>query len=118
MQAVYRDGSFLAQCQATFGEIDGNTVWEAVNSYFDTLPLAATIDDAVFCVHGGIPRELCEPGASLDLIHQVLPHQARSHCTVRNRTSTEFRERTRRAPRLRMTEQTPIASIRTLIQIY
>jgi diadenosine tetraphosphatase ApaH/serine/threonine PP2A family protein phosphatase len=71
IQAHYQDGSFLTQCLATFGESDGIAVWDAVNGYFDTLPLAASIDGAVFCVHGGIPQELCEPGASLDLIRQV-----------------------------------------------
>ena len=73
VQAHYQDGSFLTQCLATFGESEGVAVWEAVNGYFDTLPLAASIDGAVFCVHGGIPQELCEPGASLDLIRQVKP---------------------------------------------
>ncbi len=72
----YQDGSFLRQCQATFGDADGAAAWEAVNIYFDTLPLAATIDETVFCVHGGIPQELCEPGASLDLIRQVCPSLA------------------------------------------
>ena len=48
-------------------------MWEAVNGYFDTLPLAASIDGSVFCVHGGIPQELCEPGATLELIRQVRP---------------------------------------------
>jgi hypothetical protein len=71
LQAHYQDGSFLTQCLATFGESEGMAVWEAVNVYFDTLPLAASIDGAVFCVHGGIPQELCEPGSSLDLIRQV-----------------------------------------------
>jgi hypothetical protein len=37
---------------ATFGESEGVAVWEAVNGYFDTLPLAASIDGTVFCVHG------------------------------------------------------------------
>ncbi|KAJ1473269.1 Metallo-dependent phosphatase-like protein, partial [Baffinella frigidus] len=54
-----------------FGESDGYAVWESVNQFFDTLPLAAAIDDTIFCVHGGIPRALCRPGSSLDLIRQM-----------------------------------------------
>jgi len=67
----YQDGSFLRQCSRLFGEADGNTVWEAVNEYFDVLPLAAIIDDRIFCVHGGIPATLNEPGASLAMIEEV-----------------------------------------------
>ena len=67
----YQEGSFLSQCLTTFGESDGYAVWEAVNNFFDTLALAATIDDTIFCVHGGIPRELCMRGSSLDLIRNV-----------------------------------------------
>jgi hypothetical protein len=40
----YQEGSFLNQCLGMFGENDGYAVWEAVNNFFDTLPLAASID--------------------------------------------------------------------------
>ena len=33
-------------------------LWNRTNAVFDYLPLAATIDDVIFCVHGGIPRPL------------------------------------------------------------
>lgn len=33
-------------------------MWEQTNRVFDYLPLAATIDDVIFCVHGGIPRPM------------------------------------------------------------
>jgi diadenosine tetraphosphatase ApaH/serine/threonine PP2A family protein phosphatase len=92
----------LSQCLNTFGESDGYAVWEAINNFFDTLPLAASIDGivqkfcmfypgvrsyifyvliflislslssgSVFCVHGGIPRELCQAGSSMDIIRRV-----------------------------------------------
>jgi diadenosine tetraphosphatase ApaH/serine/threonine PP2A family protein phosphatase len=67
----YQAGSFLTQCLQAFGDHDGHVVWEAVNTFFDTLPLAASIDNAIFCVHGGIPRELCAADGSLDLIKRV-----------------------------------------------
>jgi hypothetical protein len=67
----YAEGSFLWQCRDVFGESKGDVLWEFVNKFFDTLPLAAQIDHSIFCVHGGIPKELCEPGASLSMISQV-----------------------------------------------
>jgi diadenosine tetraphosphatase ApaH/serine/threonine PP2A family protein phosphatase len=53
----YGDRSFLYQCERRFGEELGFEVWEAINSAFDRLPLAATIDDEIFCIHGGFPRK-------------------------------------------------------------
>ncbi|XP_032239117.2 uncharacterized protein LOC116618970 [Nematostella vectensis] len=47
--------TFKRECHAKFGDEVGQEVWKAINSVFDVLPLAATIDDKVFCVHGGIP---------------------------------------------------------------
>ena len=36
----YGEGSFLAQCLKLFGSVDGQLMWEVVNTFFDTLPLA------------------------------------------------------------------------------
>lgn len=52
----YGDRSFLWQCEIRFGPDVGGRVWEAVNHAFDALPLAALVDDEIFCVHGGLPR--------------------------------------------------------------
>eukprot|EP00771_Trimastix_marina_P001212 gnl/Trimastix_PCT/2266.p1 GENE.gnl/Trimastix_PCT/2266~~gnl/Trimastix_PCT/2266.p1 ORF type:complete len:598 (-),score=173.33 gnl/Trimastix_PCT/2266:563-2356(-) len=53
---VYGDGSFRAQCHRCFGPANGERVWRAFNDTFEHLPLAAVIDNQLFCVHGGFPR--------------------------------------------------------------
>lgn len=54
----YGERSFIWQCRNRFGDDIGYRVWEACNSVFDRLPLAAVIDQDIFCVHGGIPRPI------------------------------------------------------------
>mmetsp|Transcript_1615 Transcript_1615/g.2139 ORF Transcript_1615/g.2139 Transcript_1615/m.2139 type:complete len:641 (-) Transcript_1615:58-1980(-) len=56
----YKERSFLFQCCDRFGEELGHKVWEQINSAFDRMPLAAVIDQDIFCVHGGIPRPITE----------------------------------------------------------
>ena len=46
-------------------------LWEETNRVFDYLPLAATIDDVIFCVHGGIPRPLSPTESALDSINMI-----------------------------------------------
>jgi diadenosine tetraphosphatase ApaH/serine/threonine PP2A family protein phosphatase len=52
----YAERSFIYQCRARFGDDIGYRVWEGCNQVFDRMPLAAVIDQDIFCVHGGIPR--------------------------------------------------------------
>lgn len=47
--------TFYNECLVKYGENEGLKVWNAINNVFDVLPLAAVIDDKVFCCHGGIP---------------------------------------------------------------
>jgi len=42
---------FYSECYKKYGKADA---WNAVNMVFDYLPLAALIDNKIFCVHGGI----------------------------------------------------------------
>lgn len=49
----------------------GYNLWTKLNQLFEHLPLAAVIDSKVFCVHGGIPRDM----AARNL--QVLPEIAK-----------------------------------------
>lgn len=39
---------FFRECLSKFGDTLGKEVWDAINSVFDVLPLAAVIDDKVF----------------------------------------------------------------------
>jgi diadenosine tetraphosphatase ApaH/serine/threonine PP2A family protein phosphatase len=56
----YHERSFIYQCRSRFGDDVGYRLWEACNSVFDRLPLSAVIDQDIFCVHGGIPRPVCD----------------------------------------------------------
>ena len=48
------DHGFWMQCKRVFGP--NNKVYEALNSVFDCMPLAAIVDNVLFCTHGGVPR--------------------------------------------------------------
>ncbi|CAH0602808.1 unnamed protein product [Chrysodeixis includens] len=47
--------TFYNECIVKYGDSEGNKIWTAINNVFDVLPLAAVVDDKVFCCHGGIP---------------------------------------------------------------
>ena len=53
---LYQSGSFRRQCTVTYGRREGVTLWERFNACFEQMPLAAVIDNKIFCVHAGIPR--------------------------------------------------------------
>ena len=69
--AWYKQRCFLHQCRVRFGRY-GDSIWEKVNQVFDCLPFAATIDESIFCVHGGIPpRETSLPGNRIQQMLQI-----------------------------------------------
>ncbi|XP_028968169.1 uncharacterized protein LOC100908605 [Galendromus occidentalis] len=57
IRGVQKIFGFHSECCQKFGENLGTRVWEAINKCFDAMPLAAVIDDKLFCVHGGIPPD-------------------------------------------------------------
>jgi len=61
---------FYAECVKKYGE---PTVWREITDLFDFLPVSALIDDAIFCVHGGLSPSLLtlDQLALLDRFHEV-----------------------------------------------
>lgn len=55
-EELYMSGSFKSQCKLTYGMRDGERLWNDFNRCFEMMPLAAVIDNKIFCVHAGIPR--------------------------------------------------------------
>ncbi len=66
----YGERCLLSQCNMKYGNESGMVVWEAINTVFDRLPLAAIIDEDIFCLHGGIPRPVNRMN-EIDLIMQI-----------------------------------------------
>eukprot|EP00794_Sanderia_malayensis_P014108 gene14108-15582_t len=62
MRSIQLNHTFYGECMMKFGSSNGVKIWEAVNKCFDRLPLAAVIDDKIFCVHGGIPSQKYSKG--------------------------------------------------------
>lgn len=46
--------TFREECVHKFGD-DGKEMWDRLCAVMDCMPVAATIDDHVFCCHGGVP---------------------------------------------------------------
>eukprot|EP01064_Diplonema_japonicum_P020353 TRINITY_DN2963_c5_g1_i1.p1 TRINITY_DN2963_c5_g1~~TRINITY_DN2963_c5_g1_i1.p1 ORF type:complete len:507 (+),score=61.21 TRINITY_DN2963_c5_g1_i1:25-1521(+) len=53
---VYGSESLAAQCTEQFGSSNGKELFSLCCDLFTHLPLCATVDSKVFCVHGGVPR--------------------------------------------------------------
>lgn len=49
---------FREVCEKFRNQQLGVDVWETLNKTFDLMPVAATIDDQIFCSHGGIPTSV------------------------------------------------------------
>ena len=47
---------FRLECMERLGDEQGVHVWRRINDLFNYLPLAATIEGKILCMHGGIGR--------------------------------------------------------------
>ena len=54
-----------------FGETLGQQVWEEINNAFDCMPIAAVVDNKIFCIHGGIPSNLNGQPVFLEDINKI-----------------------------------------------
>lgn len=71
LRSVQEMFHFKSECLEKFGDEIGIQVWDAVNDCFDVMPIAATVDDRVFCVHGGIPSPENEGGGYIEAINKI-----------------------------------------------
>lgn len=46
--------SYKKECLDKYGSELGTKIWQMTNQLFDLLPVAATVDNTIFCVHGGL----------------------------------------------------------------
>ena len=70
----YGAGCLKAQCKEHFGAEKGGLgekVYEMINQVFDRMPLAAVVDEQIFCVHGGIPRPPVSGADTLAMVSKL-----------------------------------------------
>lgn len=61
---------FLDSCVRLYGESYGTFIKNSVQWVFNFLPFAASIDNQIFCVHGGLPR-LLSVDPACDVIEKI-----------------------------------------------
>jgi diadenosine tetraphosphatase ApaH/serine/threonine PP2A family protein phosphatase len=49
---------FRLECTERLGESGGIWIWQRMNALFNWMPLAATIEDKIVCMHGGIGKSI------------------------------------------------------------
>ena len=50
--------NFQKECTQKYGQKIGLKVWQLINGVFDVLPIAAIINESIFCANGGIPQSI------------------------------------------------------------
>lgn len=55
LRAIQQAFTFHRECIDKLGPSLGASVWANINKCFDSMPVAALIDQHIFCCHGGIP---------------------------------------------------------------
>lgn len=55
LRAIQQAFTFHRECVEKLGPSLGAQIWANINKCFDSMPVAALIDQHIFCCHGGIP---------------------------------------------------------------
>lgn len=55
LRAIQQAFTFHRECIEKLGPTLGAQIWTTINKCFDSMPVAALIDQHIFCCHGGIP---------------------------------------------------------------
>lgn len=55
LRAIQQAFTFHKECIDKLGPTLGPQIWTSINKCFDSMPIAALIDQHIFCCHGGIP---------------------------------------------------------------
>lgn len=55
LRAIQQAFTFHRECIDKLGPALGAQIWASINKCFDSMPVAALIDQHIFCCHGGIP---------------------------------------------------------------
>jgi len=65
-ESVNKNYGFYQECQERY-DSQGQDVWKVLNRTMANLPLASLIDEKIFCVHGGLSRNL----ENIEMINQI-----------------------------------------------
>ena len=84
---------FRIECIERLGDPHGIWAWTRLNALFNWLPLAASIEDKILCMHGGghsslllVPPELiilCRQFSITNLMHLLFLHLSSGHAPRR-----------------------------------
>jgi serine/threonine-protein phosphatase PP1 catalytic subunit len=50
--------AYVSRHASTSGGVSGKNLWDKINGVFQWMPLCASVEDRIFCVHGGLSPEL------------------------------------------------------------
>ena len=54
-RSMHAQFTFRAECVRKFGADGGQQVWQTFCAVMDCMPVAAVVDERLFCAHGGVP---------------------------------------------------------------
>lgn len=89
---------FAEECQIRLGEdpADEDSVFNIINLFFEYMPLAAVIEDQIFCLHGGIGSSVRKISdieciaRPLEVVHEATTHQQQTVMDVLWSDPTDF----------------------------